>query len=105
MNPQTPRALGYRMPAEWEPHAATWLSWPRRQGVSFPGKFGPVASYWVKMCELLSPHEQVHINVRDAKHEDEVRSHLAKSKKARRDRIFMHRFGIDDCWCRDHGPT
>ena len=32
-----PAALGYRMPAEWEPHAATWLSWPRREGISFPG--------------------------------------------------------------------
>ena len=35
--PPTPAALGYRMPAEWEPHAATWLSWPRPDGISFPG--------------------------------------------------------------------
>ena len=33
---ETPAALGYRMPAEWEPHIATWLSWPRREGISFP---------------------------------------------------------------------
>ena len=26
------------MPAEWEPPASTWLSWPRREGISFPGK-------------------------------------------------------------------
>ncbi|MEY2520130.1 MAG: agmatine deiminase, partial [Verrucomicrobiota bacterium] len=38
----TPAALGYRMPAEWEPHAATWLSWPRREGISFPGAFDRV---------------------------------------------------------------
>ena len=31
-----PSVLGYRMPAEWELHAATWLSWPRREGISFP---------------------------------------------------------------------
>src|SRR4051812_39955880 len=36
---EKPAALGYRMPAEWEPHAATWLSWPRREGISFPGAF------------------------------------------------------------------
>ena len=35
--PGVPAALGYRMPAEWEPHAATWLSWPRPEGISFPG--------------------------------------------------------------------
>ncbi len=35
--PATPASLGYRMPAEWEPHAATWLSWPRPEGISFPG--------------------------------------------------------------------
>ena len=35
--PDVPAALGYRMPAEWEPHAATWLSWPRPDGISFPG--------------------------------------------------------------------
>ncbi|MEY2542359.1 MAG: agmatine deiminase, partial [Verrucomicrobiota bacterium] len=41
-NTETPAALGYRMPAEWEPHAATWLSWPRREGISFPGSFDRV---------------------------------------------------------------
>ena len=36
--PSTPASLGYRMPAEWEPHAGTWFSWPRPEGISFPGK-------------------------------------------------------------------
>src|SRR5216684_285383 len=36
---KNPAQLGYRMPAEWEPHAATWLSWPRREGISFPESF------------------------------------------------------------------
>src|SRR5437762_167670 len=39
---KTPAALRYRMPAEWEPHAATWLSWPRREGISFPDSFDRV---------------------------------------------------------------
>ena len=38
----TPARDGYRMPAEWEPHEATWLTWPRKNCASFPGKFGPV---------------------------------------------------------------
>lgn len=92
------------MPAEWEPHAATWLTWPRREGISFPDRYDTIPGYWVKMCEWLSPHEEVHINVRDEKHEAEARRHLAKSKKLRRDRVFLHRFGCNECWCRDHGP-
>ncbi len=38
----TPAALGYRMPAEWEPHAATWLSWPNKDGISFPDAYHSV---------------------------------------------------------------
>ncbi len=98
----TPRY--YRMPAEWEPHEATWLTWPHRDNASFPGNFTPVPAYWVKMAELLSPHELVHIVVRDAAHEAEVRRLLAKSKRIRRGRVFLHRFGCNECWARDHGP-
>ncbi|MBI5394760.1 MAG: agmatine deiminase family protein [Verrucomicrobia bacterium] len=93
------------MPAEWEPHEATWLTWPHRGGVSFPGKFAPIPAYWVKMAELLSPHERVHIVVHDAAHEAEVRRLLAKSRRIRRDRVMLHRFGCDECWARDHGPV
>jgi agmatine deiminase len=42
MTEQTPAELGYRMPAEWERHEATWLSWPRREGISFPESFDRV---------------------------------------------------------------
>jgi agmatine deiminase len=101
----TPAALGYRMPAEWEPHEATWLTWPRKDCASFPGKFAPVPAYWVKMAELLSPRETVHIVVHDAAHEAGVRRLLAKSKRVRRDRVILHRFGCDECWARDHGPV
>jgi agmatine/peptidylarginine deiminase len=41
MEPHTPRSLGYRMPAEWEPHAATWLAWPHKRE-SWPDKFEPI---------------------------------------------------------------
>jgi agmatine deiminase len=92
------------MPAEWDPHAATWLTWPRRDGISFPGRFDAIPSYWVRMAELLSPHEEVHINVFDEPHEAEVREHLARSRDLVRDRVFLHRFPAYEPWCRDHGP-
>jgi agmatine deiminase len=105
MNPNaTPRSLGYHMPAEWEPHAATWLTWPRRRGRSFPGRFDPIPAYWVRLAELLSPHEQVRIVVRDDRHATEVRRLLSASRKLRRGRVFIHRLGSNDCWARDHGP-
>jgi len=38
----TPKQLGYRMPAEWERHVSTWFTWPRPEGISFPGKYETV---------------------------------------------------------------
>ena len=60
---QTPAQLGYRMPAEWEPHAATWLSWPRRDGISFPGTYDQVLPVLAKMVVALADSELVRINV------------------------------------------
>ena len=50
---KTPAELGYRMPAEWEPHAATWLSWPRREGISFPDSFDRVLPALREMVAAL----------------------------------------------------
>ena len=102
----TPASLGYRMPAEWEPHAATWLTWPRRDGISFPGAFEKIPWYWVTMCELLAPGEEVHVNCFDAAHEEEIRGHLDAGKLTPLvgKRIHLHPFPACEPWCRDHGP-
>ena len=76
MSPQTPAALDYRMPAEWEPHVATWLSWPRREGISFPDSFDRVMPTLRAMVEALIESEQVCINVCNAAHEAEAREAL-----------------------------
>src|SRR5215472_8985958 len=73
---KTPAALAYRMPAEWEPHAATWLSWPRREGISFPESFDRVLPVLRTMTEALSASEQVCINVGDQVQEAEARAVL-----------------------------
>ena len=57
MTEPTPRALGFRMPAEWEPHAATWLSWPRAEGISFPGLYERVPHLWLRMIEEMGCDE------------------------------------------------
>jgi agmatine deiminase len=97
-----PVALGYRMPAEWEPHAATWLSWPRREGISFPGAFDRVLPTLRRMVETLLASEPVCINVCNGAHEAEALEALADLPL---DRLTFHRIPTNEPWCRDHGPT
>jgi agmatine deiminase len=99
-----PRETGYRMPAEWEPHAATWLTWPRRHGISFPGRFDAIQETWVRVTEILSHHEQVHINAFDDEHEAEIGLQLKCAKDLVHEQVFLHRFPAYEPWCRDHGP-
>jgi len=101
MTSQTPAALGYRMPAEWEPHTATWLSWPRREGISFPESFDRVLPALRAMVEALIESEQVCINVCNGAHEAEAQSVLHDLPM---DRITFRRIPTDEPWCRDHGP-
>lgn len=96
-----PGALGYRMPAEWEPHTATWLSWPRREGISFPGAFDRVLPTLRRMVETLVESERVCINVCSGAHEAEALEVLAGLPL---DRLTFHRIPTNEPWCRDHGP-
>ena len=99
----TPAALGYRMPAEWEPHAATWLSWPRPDGISFPDSYLRIQPALAKMVDALADSEPVHINVCDAAHEASVRNTFLKYN-TRHSHVAFHRIPINEPWCRDHGP-
>ncbi len=96
-----PGALGYRMPAEWEPHAGTWLSWPRREGISFPGAFDRVLPALRRMVEVLLTSERVCINVCNGAHEAEAFKILEGLPQ---ERLTFHRIPTNEPWCRDHGP-
>jgi len=100
---QTPRELGYRMPAEWEPHAATWLTWPRPDGISFPGRYGPIPDVYARFIFHLTRHEPVHINVWNGELEEIIRKAL-RSHHVPADRVHLHPFQSYEPWCRDHGP-
>jgi agmatine deiminase len=89
------------MPAEWEPHAATWLSWPRREGISFPDSFDRVLLALRAMVEVLTESEQVCINVCNGAHEAEARAVL---RELSMERITFYRIPTNEPWCRDHGP-
>jgi len=98
---KTPAELGYRMPAEWEQHSATWLSWPRREGISFPGSFDRVLPTLRALVEALIQSEPVCINVGNGAHEAEAREVL---KGLSMERITFHPIPTNEPWCRDHGP-
>src|ERR687893_86254 len=98
----TPAQLGYRMPAEWEPHRGTWLSWPHKQA-SWPGKFGPVPGIFAQMVRHLADREEVHINVAGPEMEQDIRRLLADAG-ADSGNVFFHYNPTNDAWCRDHGP-
>ncbi len=92
------------MPAEWEPHEATWISWPHPDGSSFPGAgaYERVLPAFVKMAAELAESEIVRVNVKDAGQEKLVRSLL---NGAPPERIEFFHVLTDEPWCRDHGPV
>jgi len=91
------------MPAEWEPHAGTWFSWPRPDGISFPDKYDSVPPVYATLIRHLVEVEDVNINVWDAAMEETVRQILT-AHEVPLDRVFIHHFPAYEPWCRDHGP-
>jgi agmatine deiminase len=100
--PSTPPA-GLRMPAEWEPHAATWLAWPHKEA-SWPGNFEPIPAIWVEMVRALAPHERANILVNDEAMAATVRARL-RTGGVPLNNVALHQIRTDDAWARDHGPT
>ncbi len=94
-----PFALGYRMPAEWEKHEATWLAWPKHPDTFPEGIIEHVEDSYVKMIEALAKGEKVNVLVDDERMEKRVLSMLSSSKN-----VFFHRMETADVWMRDYGP-
>ncbi len=97
---ETPAARGYRMPAEWAPHQATWLSWPHNTD-TWPGALAAAERALAGAVGALCEGELVRINVLDERHERHVAGLLAG--KADLQRVRLHRQPTNDAWCRDHG--
>jgi agmatine deiminase len=94
----TPRSLGYRLPAEWEPHVATWLSWPHNVN-SWPGKFEPVPPIWAELTRVLTDGEEVHIAAGPGPVFEQASTMVGGLKN-----VTIHPFKTNDAWMRDHGP-
>lgn len=101
MNPATPAALGYFMPAEWRSHEATWLSWPK-DPLTWPDRVPQVEAIFLQMMAALAPHEIVNLLVDDAETEALVRR---RCDFPGADNIRFHRLHTVDSWIRDYGPN
>jgi agmatine deiminase len=98
----TPAAQGFRMPAEWEPHAATWLAWPHHAR-DWPGKFGAIPWAFAEIIRAITPSERVRLIVKDAAHEAAARRVLQKAG-APLERVDFFRAATDRGWTRDMCP-
>ena len=90
------------MPAEWEPHEATWLVWPHTLS-DWPRKFAPIPWVYAEIVRKLAPGETVRVLVQSAAHEAGARRILARVG-VDLDRVEFLRFPTDRGWSRDQGP-
>src|SRR5206468_838214 len=99
----TPASLGYRMPAEWEPHEGTWIAWPHNRE-DWPGKFGPVPWVYTEIVRLLSRVEAVNILVKGRKMQRRAADRLDAAGVDPANVHFV-KAATDRVWTRDSGPT
>ncbi|HXW67897.1 MAG TPA: agmatine deiminase family protein [Thermoplasmata archaeon] len=99
----SPARLGYRMPAEWEPHEATWIAWPH-QGDDWPGRLGVVRWTFVEIVRQLARGETVEILFPDRRQARHAMRRLEHSH-VELDRVRAHLLPTDRSWMRDSGPT
>jgi agmatine deiminase len=98
----SPIALGFRMPAEWEPHEATWIGWPHNK-TDWPGKFSVIPWVYAEIVRKLTPAETVRIIVNSQQHQASAREVLFKAD-AELDRVEFFHFPTNRGWTRDFGP-
>ena len=98
----TQRALGFRMPAEWEPHEATWIAWPHNRD-DWPGRFTPIPWVYAEIVRKLAQVERVRILIQDRASEEAARRVLRKSG-ANLDAVEFFHATTDRGWTRDYGP-
>ena len=93
---------GFRLPAEWERHAATWIAWPHEQA-DWPGKFGLIPWVYAEIVRALVRSETVNILVRDSGMQREVKK-ILKWVGAEMKQVQFFTVPTDRVWTRDSGP-
>lgn len=122
--PGTPADHDYSFPPEFAPHSGTWFSWPRPEGISFPGKHHTVPANLAAIIREIAPRETVHINVPNDNWQRIVtlqlleggvkKKHLGIGGTSKGDELVendpkaavrFHHIPTNESWCRDHGPA
>lgn len=107
----TPLRDGFRFPAEWERQSGTWFSWPRPEGISFPGKYHTIPTNIAAIIREIGKRQLVHINVPNENYRRIVREQLTEAGVpkvwfvGKRPRVNFHDIPTNESWCRDHGPA
>jgi len=101
-NAPTPLSLGYHMPAEWEPHEATWLSWPTNE-ITWPKHVPQVQEIFLQMITFLTSGEKVCLLVDDKQTQDKVSEKLL-SRGVDIKQVHFFQQPTVDSWIRDYGP-
>ena len=99
----SPRKAGYRFPAEWVKHEATWLTWPHKEE-SWPGKIDTIYAPYCQFIKAVSEGEKVRINVND----EETKAFAIEKLTEQGVDLSQIEFYFNpsnDAWCRDHGPA
>ena len=91
------------MPAEWEPHDATWLAWPHFRD-DWPGKFEPIPWVYAEIIRNLTRHERVELIVNDAASEKNAKKILVRANALSKN-VRFHRWPTNRVWTRDSGCT
>ncbi len=99
---KTPEALGFRLPAEWEPHEATWIGWPHNR-TDWPGKFSPIPWVYGEIVRKIALGETIRILVNSRAHEAQARRVLTRIG-VDLSRVEFFRFPTNRGWTRDFGP-
>jgi agmatine deiminase len=96
-----PAELAFYMPAEWHPHAATWLTWPK-DPMTWPDRVPQVQEIYLQMIEQLTPYELVNLIVDDFETEQNIRRRCNFPSVSN---LVFHRIKTVDSWIRDYGPN
>jgi agmatine deiminase len=95
--------MAYHMPAEWEPHAATWLAWPHHEP-DWPGKLDAIPWVYAEIVRALAPAEMIHVLCQDAAIREQARTAITAHGVAD-DAYQLHVVPTDRVWLRDSAPT
>src|SRR5947207_7265821 len=104
MKEPTPARLGYRMPAEWEPQEAIWLTWPHNELTWPDGTLTEVQTTYALIIGALSEGQKIKLLV---KNEDEAANARGKLLAAGVSLLQVEFIDVaaEDSWIRDYGPT